>query len=126
MDPIVIGTIALVACIAIMFIGMPVPFAMLLTGIGALMFLRSPAAAFQVVASDLFTNFASYTLTVAPMFGFMGLLACYSGIGSSMFTAALVLSVPAVCSRPVRSRMLACISFPRFLPERAFTLCNIL
>ncbi len=88
MDPIVIGVLALVACIGIMFLGMPVPFAMLLTGIGALMLLRSPAAAFQVVASDLFTNFASYTLTVAPMFGFMGLLACYSGIGSSMFIAA--------------------------------------
>ena len=30
MDPIIIGAIALVACIAIMFVGMPVPFAMLI------------------------------------------------------------------------------------------------
>ena len=53
-----------------------------------MLLMRSPAAAFQAVASDIFTNFGSYTLTVAPIFGLMGFLASYSGIGESLFNAA--------------------------------------
>jgi TRAP-type mannitol/chloroaromatic compound transport system permease large subunit len=71
-----------------MFLGLPIAFSMLLTGMIGLFILRSPTAAIQVVASDLFQNFSSYTLSVAPIFGLMGFLASYSGIGASLFTAA--------------------------------------
>jgi tripartite ATP-independent transporter DctM subunit len=88
MDPFTIGILCLIAFLALMFIGLPVAFSMLATGIIGLIMLRSPTAAFQVVASDLFQNFSSYTLSVAPLFGLMGFLASYSGIGSSLFNAA--------------------------------------
>lgn len=88
MDPMVIGLLCLAGFLALMFMGMPVAFSMMLTGVVGLIFLRSPAAAFQVVASDLFQNFASYSLSVAPLFGLMGFLASYSGIGGSLFNAA--------------------------------------
>lgn len=88
MDSVIIGIIFLALFLILMFCGLPIAFSMLLTGIVGLMILRSPDAAAQVVASDLFTNFSSYSLSVAPLFGLMGFLASYSGIGTSLFNAA--------------------------------------
>ncbi len=88
MDPIMIGIIALIGFIVFMFFGLPVPISMLLWAVVGMLFMKSPAAAFQAVSSDIFTSFASYTLTVAPIFGLMGFLASYSGIGESLFNAA--------------------------------------
>lgn len=88
MSSIIIGLVCLISFLIIMFLGLPIAFSMLLTGMIGLFILRSPTAAIQVVASDLFQNFSSYTLSVAPIFGLMGFLASYSGIGASLFTAA--------------------------------------
>ncbi|NLM21530.1 MAG: TRAP transporter large permease [Peptococcaceae bacterium] len=88
MDPVTIGVLALIGFVVFMFLGLPVPISMLLFGVVGMVALRSPEAAFQAVASDIFTNFASYTLTVAPIFGLMGFLASYSGIGENLFNAA--------------------------------------
>ena len=88
MDSVIIGIVFLALFLILMFCGLPIAFSMLLTGIVGLMILRSPDAAAQVVASDLFTNFSSYSLSVAPLFGLMGFLASYSGIGTSLFNAA--------------------------------------
>ena len=88
MDPVTIGILMLIGFIVFMFLGLPVPISMLLFAVAGMILIKSPAAAFQAVASDVFTNFASYTLTVAPIFGLMGFLASYSGIGESLFNAA--------------------------------------
>ncbi|NLO98110.1 MAG: TRAP transporter large permease [Peptococcaceae bacterium] len=88
MDPVLIGVLALIGFVIFMFLGLPVPISMLLFAVLGMIALRSPEAAFQAVASDIFTNFASYTLTVAPIFGLMGFLASYSGIGENLFNAA--------------------------------------
>jgi tripartite ATP-independent transporter DctM subunit len=88
MDPMMVGILSLVAFVVLMFLGLPVAYSMLVTGMAGLMILRSPVAAFQVVASDLFQSFASYTLSVVPLFGLMGFLASYSGIGANLFKAA--------------------------------------
>lgn len=88
MDPVTIGILALIGFIIFMFLGLPVPISMLLFGVVGMLVMKSPAAAFQAVSSDVFTSFASYTLTVAPIFGLMGFLASYSGIGESLFNAA--------------------------------------
>ena len=88
MDPVTIGFIAMVGFLLFMFLGLPVPISMLFFAVFGILLMRSPTAAFQAVASDIFQNFSSYTLTVAPMFGLMGFLASYSGIGESLFNAA--------------------------------------
>jgi tripartite ATP-independent transporter DctM subunit len=88
MDPITVGVLCLVIFVVLMFVGLPVAFSMLVSGMAGLMILRSAIAAFQVVASDLFQSFASYTLSVVPLFGLMGFLASYSGIGANLFKAA--------------------------------------
>lgn len=88
MTPVLCGIIALIGFLVFMFLGLPVPISMLLFAVVGIALIKSPAAAFQAVASDIFVNFSSYTLTVAPVFGLMGFLASYSGIGESLFNAA--------------------------------------
>ena len=88
MTPVMCGIIALIGFLVFMFLGLPVPISMLLFAVVGIALIKSPAAAFQAVASDIFVNFSSYTLTVAPVFGLMGFLASYSGIGESLFNAA--------------------------------------
>lgn len=88
MDPVLVGTIAFVAFMIIIFVGLPVPIAMLASGVIGLAIIKSPAAAFTAVSSEIFQNFASYTLSVAPIFGLMGFLASYTGIGESLFNVA--------------------------------------
>ena len=85
MDPVLIGVIAIIVSVVLMFLGLQVAFSMLFVGIVGLMLIRSPAAAFQAVSSDLFQTFGSYGLSVAPLFVTMGFLASFSGIGNSLF-----------------------------------------
>jgi tripartite ATP-independent transporter DctM subunit len=88
MTPVVCGIIAMIGFLVFMFFGLPVPISMLFFAVVGISLIKSPTAAFQAVASDIFTNFASYSLTVAPVFGLMGFLASYSGIGESLFNVA--------------------------------------
>lgn len=88
MSPLVITLIALTGFLIFMFFGLPVPISMLLFSVLGISLIKSPTAAFQAVSSEIFQNFTSYTLTVAPMFGLMGFLASFSGIGENLFTVA--------------------------------------
>ena len=65
---------------------------MLLFGVIGMIALRSPDAAFPAVASDIFTNFASYTPCCADIRTY-GLLASYSGIGKVCLMLPINLSV---------------------------------
>lgn len=88
MSPLVITLIALTGFLVFMFFGLPVPISMLLFSVLGISLIKSPTAAFQAVSSEIFQNFTSYTLTVAPMFGLMGFLASFSGIGENLFAVA--------------------------------------
>ncbi|MDO9573807.1 MAG: TRAP transporter large permease, partial [Candidatus Contubernalis sp.] len=59
-----------------------------LVGFVGLGYLVSPSAAFRVVAKDIYSTFSSYSLSVIPMFVFMGFLAFHSGIGSRLYAFA--------------------------------------
>jgi tripartite ATP-independent transporter DctM subunit len=85
MSPAITGLAGVVLFLIVVFSGVPISFAMLFTGFWGLCFLRSPAAAFDIVAKDLFSTFSSYSLTVIPMFVYMGFIAFHSGIGKSLF-----------------------------------------
>ena len=84
-DPVLIGSLAIIVSVLLMFAGLQVSFSMLFVGIVGLIMLRSPTAAFQAVSSDMFQTFSSYGLSVAPLFAMMGFLASFSGIGKSLF-----------------------------------------
>ena len=79
------GIVGIIVFLIVVFSGVPISFAMLFTGFWGLCFLRSPVAAFDIVAKDLFSTFSSYSLTVIPMFVFMGYIAFHSGIGGRLF-----------------------------------------
>lgn len=85
MSPAIAGIIGIILFLIVVFFGVPISYAMLFTGFWGLCFLRSPAAAFDIVAKDLLATFSSYSLTVIPMFVFMGYIGFYSGIGNSLF-----------------------------------------
>ncbi len=87
MDPILIGVLGLVAFLILMVLGIPIPFSMLFCGAIGIAVIKNPSVASQMMASDLLNTFSSYTLTVGPMFGLMGFVANYSGIGTNLFRA---------------------------------------
>jgi len=60
-------------------------------GIVGFAYVISPSGALHLVASDVFTHFNSYTLSVLPMFILMGCMAFASGIGRKSFDVVYVL-----------------------------------
>lgn len=103
-----VGLIGLALFLILLFTGIPVCFAMLFLGFAGACILRSPVAAFNMVSDSFTSTFSSYTTTVAPMFILMGVIAGYSGVGSSLVKTAnkfighkrggLAMGVQAVCA----------------------------
>jgi tripartite ATP-independent transporter DctM subunit len=130
MDPIVVGIIGFILFLVLMLLGIPIPFAMLFVGVIGFSVIKTPTAAAQIMVADLVSNFSSYTLTVAPMFGLMGFLASYTGIGKSLIEAidsyighlkgGLAMAVQAACagfgaicgSIPATIGMMSSIAYP--------------
>lgn len=86
MSPVMIGVIGLIVFLILMFMGLPIPFSMLFVGVVGLSILKNPGAAAQMMVGEITTQFSSYAITVAPLFGLMGFIAYYTGIGSNLFT----------------------------------------
>ena len=59
-----------------------------LVGVAGFAVLTSPNAAYRMVVSEIYSTFSSYTLSVIPMFVWMGFLAYYSGIGTGLYDLA--------------------------------------
>jgi C4-dicarboxylate transporter DctM subunit len=68
-------------------IGMPVGFAMAFVGMAGFCFLVTPDAGLSLLARDFFANLSSYSLTVIPMFVFMGSIAYASGMSRRLYEA---------------------------------------
>ena len=51
----------------------------------AFLYLVNPSAAFSMATVELYANFSSYSLSVIPMFIWMGFIAYYSGVGGSLY-----------------------------------------
>lgn len=80
-----VGLIGLAFFVGLIMIRMPIAFAMALVGFVGFSILTSAAAAFDMVAKEIFNTFTSYSLSVIAMFVWMGFLAYYSGIGTSLY-----------------------------------------
>jgi C4-dicarboxylate transporter DctM subunit len=90
-DPALIGIVGVVLLLLLFFLGVPLGFAMAIAGILGFAFVVSPSAALHLVASDFFTHFNSYALSVLPMFILMGCMAFAAGIGRKAFDVAYIL-----------------------------------
>ena len=91
MDPLTIGIAGTALLLLLFFLGVPIGFAMAVSGIVGFAYVVNPSAALHLVASDIFDQFNSYSLSVLPMFILMGCMAFSAGIGSKAFHVAYVL-----------------------------------
>lgn len=87
MSPAMVAIIGTIVMLLIMFLGMPIGFAMALTGFLGMCYFLSPQAAFHILATDIWGQFSSYGLTVVPLFIFMGYICFNSGISVRLFDA---------------------------------------
>lgn len=87
MSSVTIGIIGIVILLIIFLLRMPVGFAMAFVGFIGFSYLVSPEAGFSILARDVFHTFSSYSLTVIPMFVFMGSIAAASGMSRRLYDA---------------------------------------
>jgi C4-dicarboxylate transporter DctM subunit len=85
MNPIVAGSIGIAVLLVLFCTGMPISFAMAITGLIGFSLLVSPEAAASLLAQEIFQQFASYALGVIPLFVIMGYLALAAGIGEKAY-----------------------------------------
>ncbi|MFO7937136.1 MAG: TRAP transporter large permease [Kiritimatiellia bacterium] len=83
-----IGALGCILMLLLLFGSMPVAFAMGVTGICGYAVAVSGRAAMSVLTADVFEIFSSYSLTVIPLFVFMGQVSFHAGISGRLFAAA--------------------------------------
>jgi C4-dicarboxylate transporter DctM subunit len=88
MSPNTIAIIGVILLVLLFLTRMPVAFVMALIGFLGFAYMISLDAALSILGKDFWVMFSSYSLTVVPMFVFMGTLAFYSGIGGRLYKAA--------------------------------------
>lgn len=96
-DGIVVGAAAFVLLLWLMFIRIPVGLTLGIVGVVGIFVLTGGNAALNMLRGSAWTSAASWTLSVIPMFIFMGMLMERSGLGRDVFQAvkALVGRTPA-------------------------------
>ena len=87
-DPMTVGWVMLIAMIAVLFMGLPISFGLLLVGIIGYWVLAGPTKTFTVLGIIPYEKVSNYTLSVIPLFILMGHLAYQAGFASSMYGTA--------------------------------------
>ena len=87
MSPVSVGIVGIVVLVCVFLLRMPVGFAMAFVGLVGFSVLVSVEAGLCILARDLFHSLSSYSLTVIPMFVFMGSLAAASGMSQRLYDA---------------------------------------
>ena len=85
MTPEIIGLIGVVVFLLLIFLKIPIAVAMMAVGLVGFGIIVDFKAAFSVISTDVFSTFSSYSLSVIPMFVWMGFIAFYSGVGTSLY-----------------------------------------
>jgi len=88
MTPVQVGVLGCVLLVVLLMSSMPVAFVMAIVGVVGFAVIVSPGAALSMITSDLYEIFSSYSLTVIPLFVFMGQVAFHAGISRRLFNTA--------------------------------------
>lgn len=88
MSPELIGLIGVLLFFALMALRIPISYSMLIIGFAGFCIMASPSSALTMAATEIYSNFSSYSLSVIPMFIWMGFIAYHSGVGSSLYNFA--------------------------------------
>ncbi len=86
-----IGIIGIVILVVLLYSKMPVGFAMGFLGFAGFSYVVSLNAGLSLLARDVWDVFSSYSLTVIPLFVFMGQIAFHAGISRRLYDSAYVL-----------------------------------
>lgn len=85
MSPMLTGFLGIAGFLVLMIFRMPIAVSMGLAGLVGFSYVNSSEAALKVLSSEIFTNFASYNLSVIVTFSLMGFLAYHAGIGAKLY-----------------------------------------
>ena len=88
MSTFLVGLIGIAFFFVLLMIRMPIAYAMAIVGFIGFSILTTVFASFDMVAKEIYNTFTSYSLSVIAMFVWMGFLAYYSGIGTSLYVFA--------------------------------------
>ncbi|MDO9536369.1 MAG: TRAP transporter large permease [Bacillota bacterium] len=88
MNLIVIGMLGIIVLFICFLVKIPISISMIIVGYFGYGYVTTFLAANRIVASDIFTTFTSYSLSVIPMFVLMGFLAYHAGIGTKVYSFA--------------------------------------
>lgn len=83
-----LGILGCIMLFVLLVASMPVAFSMALAGIAGFAVLVNPQAALSMASADLYSTLSSYSLTVIPLFVFMGQVAFHVGISRRLFNTA--------------------------------------
>lgn len=84
----IVGIIGIVVLIIVLFTRMAVAYAMALVGFIGFSYLTNLKAGLRLLSTDVFSVFSSYGLTLIPLFVFMGYIAFYAGVSTSLYDVA--------------------------------------
>ncbi len=87
MDPVIVGVIGTVLVFLLLFLGMPIAFALMLVGFAGISYLASIEAALPIAARTVYEVSAYYPYTVIPLFIVMGGFAGSSGMTKDLYSA---------------------------------------
>ncbi len=88
MNPTTAGLIGIAVFFFFIALKVPIAYAMALVGFVGFGYLTTASAALNLVSTDLFSTFSRYSLSVIPMFIWMGFLAFHAGIGTRLYDLA--------------------------------------
>jgi tripartite ATP-independent transporter DctM subunit len=88
MNEVMIGLAGMAVLLLLFLTGIELGFAMAIVGFIGFAYLKGLSPAFSVASSDFFDVFSSYSLTVIPLFVFMGQIAFNAGIAKKLYEAA--------------------------------------
>jgi tripartite ATP-independent transporter DctM subunit len=86
-----IGVIGIIVLLIFLFSNIPVGFVMGMIGVLGFSYLKGFGPGLSLLAKDYFEMFSSHSLTVIPLFMFMGQISFYSGISRRLYDSAYVM-----------------------------------
>lgn len=88
MDANILAFVGIGALFLLMFLRMPISFAMMIVGFLGVLIFASPNAAYNLLSADLWNQFSSYSLSVIPLYIFMGEIVFRTGVTEKLFQSA--------------------------------------
>jgi len=85
MNRFAVGIVGLVLMLFLLFLGMPIGFAMALIGFLGMLFMVSPEAGLTVLRTVPYATASTYSLSVVPLFILMGAFAYHTGLSRDLY-----------------------------------------